>query len=145
MHEARVGSSAAARHLRALTAREDTVVQPFVASVLDDGEISLVYLGGTFSHAVRKTAAPGDWRVQSDFGGTAASTDPPEHVRAAGDAALHAGPAAVYARVDVLAGAESTLVIEHELIDCELFLSTAPGAAGRFADALLAECGIPAG
>ena len=102
VHEARVGASAAGRHLRALSAREDTVVQPFVATVLEDGEISLVYLGGTFSHAVRKSAARGDWRVQSDFGGSAGSVDPPPHVRAAADAALDAGPAGVYARVDVL-------------------------------------------
>ena len=137
VNEARVGSEAAARHLRALCLREDVVVQPFVDGVLEHGEHSLVYLSGQFSHAVRKTAAPGDWRVQSDFGGTAEPVDPPAHVRAAAQAAVAAAPAGVYARVDVLEVGERSLVIEHELIDCELFLSTAPGAADRFAEALI--------
>ena len=76
VNEARVGAPAAARHLRELSLREDVVVQPFVDAVLERGELSLVYLGGRFSHAVRKAAAPGDWRVQSDFGGTAEPVEP---------------------------------------------------------------------
>lgn len=139
VHEARVGGAAAARHLRALAAREDAVVQPFVDAVLDRGELSLVYLGGAFSHAVRKTAAAGDWRVQSDFGGTVAPVDPPRAVRAAADLAVRAAPAGAYARVDVLEADGGALVIEHELVDCELFLATAPGAAERFADVLVAD------
>ena len=139
VHEGRAGGAAAARHLRALARREDTVVQPFVAAVLARGELSLVYLGGRFSHAVRKTAAAGDWRVQSDFGGTTRAVEPAAAVRAAADAAVRAAPAGVYARVDVLEDGGGALVIEHELIDCELFLSTAPGAAERFAAVLIAE------
>ena len=34
-----------------------------------DGERSLLYLGGAFSHAIRKMPADGDFRVQTRYGG----------------------------------------------------------------------------
>jgi hypothetical protein len=33
-----------------------------------EGELSAIYFGGHFSHAVRKIPLPGDYRVQDDFG-----------------------------------------------------------------------------
>ena len=88
----RVGAEQAAAHLRALLAREDAVVQPFLSAVLSAGELSLVFFAGAFSHAVRKRARPGDWRVQSDFGGTAEPVDPPAQALRAARAAIAAGP-----------------------------------------------------
>ncbi|HET8775092.1 MAG TPA: hypothetical protein VFP80_14925, partial [Thermoanaerobaculia bacterium] len=43
----------------------DVLVQPFVPEIVTDGELSFVFLGRRFSHAVRKRAASGDFRVQS--------------------------------------------------------------------------------
>ena len=63
--------AAAGAHLRELAVAEDTLVQPFVPSVLDRGETSIVTIGGELTHVVRKVPADGDWRVQSEFGGTA--------------------------------------------------------------------------
>ena len=59
---------AAAEHLAALIEVGDALVQPFEASVAE-GERSLLYLGGTFSHAIRKIPADGDFRVQTRYGG----------------------------------------------------------------------------
>ena len=70
IHVASSGMVAAAAHLRALAAAEDALVQPFVPSVLDRGETSIVVVAGELTHVVRKVPADGDWRVQSDFGGT---------------------------------------------------------------------------
>ena len=39
-------------------------------SVLDRGETSIVAVAGELTHVVRKLPADGDWRVQSEFGGT---------------------------------------------------------------------------
>ena len=89
---ARVGAEQAAAHLRALLAREDAVVQPFLSAVLSAGELSLVFFAGAFSHAVRKRARPGDWRVQSDFGGTAEPVDPPRAGAAGGAGRDRGGP-----------------------------------------------------
>ncbi len=136
---ARVGAEQAAAHLRALLAREDVVVQPFLSAVLSAGELSLVFFAGAFSHAVRKRARPGDWRVQSDFGGTAEPVDPPAQALRAARAAIAAGPDALYARVDLITDGGEALVIEHELVDCELFLGTHPPAAGAFAQVICAH------
>jgi hypothetical protein len=47
----------AVEHVRRLHAREATVmVQPYLHSIDDEGETSFVYLGGVFSHAMRKAA-----------------------------------------------------------------------------------------
>jgi hypothetical protein len=45
------------------------LVQPCQPEVLNSGEASLVFFGGTYSHAVRKTPAAGDYRVQDHHGG----------------------------------------------------------------------------
>jgi glutathione synthase/RimK-type ligase-like ATP-grasp enzyme len=64
-------------HLDRLVADGDVMVQPFVTSVAEAGEVSLVYFGGRFSHAIRKQPAAGDFRVQDMYGGTVHPTSPP--------------------------------------------------------------------
>ena len=98
-----------------------------------------MFFAGAFSHAVRKRARPGDWRVQSDFGGTAEPVDPPAQALRAARAAIAAGPDALYARVDLITDGGEALVIEHELVDCELFLGTHPPAADAFAQVICAH------
>ena len=56
-------------HLAALIEVGDALVQPFEPSVTD-GERSLLYLGGQYSHAVRKMPADGDFRVQTSTAGS---------------------------------------------------------------------------
>jgi glutathione synthase/RimK-type ligase-like ATP-grasp enzyme len=55
---------------RQLLETRDLFVQPFLPSVLDYGEVSGVYLGGTLSHAVRKTVGKtGGWWAHERLGG----------------------------------------------------------------------------
>src|SRR2546429_582786 len=49
----------------------DVMVQPFIDEVRDPGEWSIIFLGGRFSHAVRKRPAAADDRVQWEVGGPA--------------------------------------------------------------------------
>ena len=56
--------------INSLLQNEDFLLQNFESKVLDEGEVSLMYFGGDFTHAVLKRAKPGDFRVQDDFGGT---------------------------------------------------------------------------
>ncbi len=139
VHTGRIGTRDAKGHLRSLVAREDALVQVYLPGVLASGEVSCVYLGGRFSHAVRKRAAPGDWRVQSDFSGTVEPVHAPPGVRSLADAACAAAPpGAAFARVDILLGPdEAPYVLEHELIDPELFLGTKPGSADELAGLIL--------
>ncbi len=114
------------------------MVQAFVPEVTQ-GEWSLVYVGGTYSHSVRKVPKAGEFRVQRDFGGTVERGTPSSAARALARASLAASPsAAVYARVDILETAAGPQLMELELIEPELFLSHYPESAGPLADALLA-------
>lgn len=56
-------------HARTLLRRgQDCVLlQPFLPSITSMGELSLIYIQGKFSHAVRKYPGKGDFRVQERF------------------------------------------------------------------------------
>lgn len=138
VHSGRIGRSAAASHLARLVASEDALVQPAVDSIGEDGEVSVIAVGGTPLTAVLKRAMPGEWRVQSDFGGTARRiplTD--DLVRVAADSFGALGGSPVYARVDAARFGGRWVVVELELIEPELFFRLDPLLAERFADALL--------
>jgi glutathione synthase/RimK-type ligase-like ATP-grasp enzyme len=131
------GSVEAGEHLAGLVAKGDALVQPFQAVVLDEGELSLVYLGGAFSHAVRKVPVPGDYRVQVHYGGRVRPHQPTGRQRHVAEAALAIVPAPVsYARVDMV-GEHDPVIMELELIEPELFLRHRPGAPRRFAEHLV--------
>jgi hypothetical protein len=79
------------------------MIQPFLPAILDEGEYALFYIGGAFSHAIRKTAAEGDFRVQPQFGGRNAPWKPDAEARAVAEAALRAAPpGAACARIDLV-------------------------------------------
>ncbi|MBB2923516.1 RimK family alpha-L-glutamate ligase [Cellulomonas cellasea] len=136
------GSAEAADHLRTLTATGDVLVQPYLPEILA-GERSVVVIGGRVSHAVRKTPAAGEFRVQAEYGGTDTAHTPTAaevEVAHAALACVPGGPEALlYARVDLVGPEDAPLLIELELVEPELFLDLAPGSADRFAAALLAR------
>jgi glutathione synthase/RimK-type ligase-like ATP-grasp enzyme len=116
------------------------LVQAFVPEIESRGEISLVYLGHDFSHAVRKRPARGDFRVQTDFGGSWEAVIPAGTLRAFGEAVLAtASHPWLYARVDLVETDRGPVLMELELIEPDLFLD--PAASRRLATALLARAG----
>jgi len=139
--------------LRAAVERVErpALVQPFLESLASEGELSLVYLGGELSHAVRKRPAEGDFRVQFQHGGRYEPTGAPAEATAIGARTMEAiGPrvaeargnserAPLYGRVDLVRGPGGELcVIEVELIEPALFLDVvAEAATARFAELLV--------
>jgi glutathione synthase/RimK-type ligase-like ATP-grasp enzyme len=123
--------------LAVLTAAGDTMVQPFVREILEDGERSLVFFNRTFSHAMHKRPKPGEFLVQLEHGGSIAPIDPPAELLALAQRALAEvqGPL-LYARVDAVRTQGRWALNELELIEPMLYLRFAPGAAERFAEAL---------
>ncbi len=112
------------------------IMQSFAPEVAH-GEVSLVYLAGAFSHAVRKTPAVGEFRVQGEFGGTIERESPSRALRDLGDRVLETLSADwLYARVDAVETSEGPLLMELELIEPDLFLDHAPGAAETLATVL---------
>lgn len=120
--------------------RGPAMVQEYLTSIETEGEWSLMYFAGEFSHAVRKTPARDDFRVQMEFGGTVHASDPPEFLRVFAGAALARLPfPAVIARIDVVANLGNPILMELEAIEPELFLAEAPGSDRRAARAVMKE------
>jgi len=120
------------------------MLQPFLPAVGTTGETSLVFFNGTFSHAVRKVAKAGDFRVQPDWGGHVTRAEPDAAEFAAAEAALAAideGPL-LYARIDLVRDLENRpVVMELELLEPDLYLGQEAGAQDRFVRAVLARLG----
>lgn len=136
-----VGDAAFDAALAPLPRDIDYLVQPFVPEVAADGEWSLLYFGGGFTHAVLKRAARGDYRVQSQYGGTVDVLEPGPVLLAAAQRALDAVTALghddwAYARVDGVVVDGRFKVMELEMIEPALFLAGSPHAARRFARTL---------
>lgn len=114
------------------------MVQPWLGSIEREGEYSLIFFDGEFSHSVSKRPRPGEFRVQSEYGGTIARCEPPPGSVALARSALKAAPApSGYARVDLVAANDGGLkLIELELIEPALFLAEAPEARARLARAV---------
>ena len=134
----------AAERFHAARAAHDLMIQPVAPEIERDGEWSLMFFGGEYSHAVRKRAPRGDFRVQSDFGGTSRRETAPAalvddaarllelvHQRFAVHAPL------LYARVDGIERDGHLVLMELELIEPELFFRSEPAAAAQCARKLL--------
>jgi glutathione synthase/RimK-type ligase-like ATP-grasp enzyme len=115
------------------------MVQPFLQSVMEEGEYSLIYFDGQFSHAIVKRAKSGDYRVQPHLGGREVKCDPPEGSRRVAEAALAVVPEPLaYARVDLIRLNDGQLaVIELELIEPSFWLQHAPDGGASFAAAVI--------
>jgi hypothetical protein len=112
------------------------MLQKFMDAITTEGEWSLIFFAGAFSHAILKRPKPGDFRVQNDFGGTSRVADPPLHVLASATRAVQAVDPTVYARVDGIVEAGQFRLMELELIEPMLFLADHPEASARFAGAI---------
>ena len=145
--------SLAIDHVRRLQAQgRITLIQSYMPGVEHEGETSLVYLGGRFSHAVRKApslAGPDtgvDRRFLSGGGLDPRPRRPTPAQLALAERVLAAVPGGcrqlLYARVD-LAPDESgnPVLMELELTEPQLFLGTDDGAADRLAEAIAAKVG----
>jgi glutathione synthase/RimK-type ligase-like ATP-grasp enzyme len=125
-----------------LIAAEALLLQQFLPSILHDGELSLIVIAGRFSHAVRKRAKPGDFRVQDDHGGTVvAHQATPDEIAAAEQAVAACPHLPLYARVDLVRDQQERLVVmELELVEPELFLRFHHPAATALAQAIASAC-----
>ncbi|QNH62514.1 ATP-grasp domain-containing protein [Hymenobacter sediminicola] len=123
--------------LTELLRHEDFLVQPFQPQIQEQGEWSLIYLGGEYSHCVLKTPKPGDFRVQHYLGGGIAAREAPDYLRRAADRIVHDfAQGCLYARVDGVEADGELLLMELELIEPFLYLASAEGSLVRYEQAL---------
>lgn len=121
------------------------MIQPFMDEVVEHGEWSLIFVAGSFSHAVLKRPAHGDFRVQVNHGGSSDAVAAPARLIVDAAAALSAAAEAtgmlphdiLYARVDGIVQDDRLVLMELECVEPNLFFESAPNAAAHLADELL--------
>lgn len=126
----------AAQLLRTFS-RRPFFLQPFMENVQSEGEYSLFFFNGEYSHAIQKIPKPGDFRVQEEHGSDIRSVQPTQDlIDTAQQVLALVDPQPVYVRADFVRDDDDTfLLMELELIEPSLYLRTDDGAAARFAAA----------
>jgi len=117
----------------------EMLVQPYLPTIVSEGETSLLFFGGRLSHVVNKRPLSGDFRVQSEFGGRyRALQEPPAGALALAEHALAAiGTSLLYARIDAVPDADGRwLLMEAELIEPDFYLGADPHRGAGFVRAL---------
>ncbi|MDG2370521.1 MAG: hypothetical protein P8M12_07740 [Flavobacteriales bacterium] len=118
-----------------LIKHEDFMIQEFQDNILTKGEISFMLFGGKYSHAVRKMAKKGDFRVQDDFGGSVHQHQAnAKEISFAENVISVLEKQPIYARVDVIWDNNNELAVsELELIEPELWFRFKPESAQKMA------------
>jgi glutathione synthase/RimK-type ligase-like ATP-grasp enzyme len=135
-------AEAAREHIRRLHQMDRSVmVQPYLEAIDESGETAVIYLGGSYSHTVRKAALlrpgqpPGEaLYLDEDM----QATEPTPAELAVADQALTAlaSDNLLLGRVDLVPRDHGPVVLEVELTEPSLYLGYASGATQRFADAI---------
>ncbi len=128
-----VGANAEGQHLWRMGAllpdcQGAVMVQPFLQKVRTEGELSFIFIGERFSHALRKLPKEGDYRVQSAYGGREQVHVPDSREMETARGILESlEPAPVYARMDFVQGEKDRLhLMELELVEPYLYPEQGP-------------------
>jgi len=114
------------------------MIQPFMPAIQSEGEWSLLYFAGQFSHAVLKTPKQGDFRSQPDYNAHLRTLSAPEAARQLAEEAIEfiGRDQLLYARVDMVRSPDGGFcLMELELIEPDLYLTYDLEASLRFKDA----------
>lgn len=120
------------------------MVQPFLPMIQKEGEMSFIFIDGEFCHALVKRAQPGDYRIQSSYGGREEKITPSAEDLAAARAIIGTlDEPPLYGRVDMLRGAEGGLLLmELEVIEPYLYPVEGPELGPRLAAGVARRLGL---
>lgn len=115
------------------------IIQPFLNSVLKEGEFSLMYFNNKYSHAISKIPKEGDFRVQEEHGGKIDIIKKvPKEIQNLADKVIKILPKnCFYSRIDILLMHGKPKVIEVELIEPSLYFNLDPESSKMFAHELI--------
>lgn len=106
------------------------MVQQFAKEIITEGEWSLVFYDKQYCMTALKKPKQGEFRVQSELGGTITYPEPPTNIINEAQAILdHYEEEILYARMDGIIRNGHFVLMEAELIDPELYFRS--GTTGR--------------
>ena len=116
--------------------KECMLFQEFLNSITEKGEISLIMIDRKFTHAVKKIAKKGDFRVQDDHGGKVEKYYPSQTEILFAEQCIENSPfSPIYARVDIVYDNKNKISLsELELIEPELWFRNNPESAKLLAE-----------
>lgn len=116
--------------------RVEYLVQPFIETIVSEGEWSFIYFNRQLSHVLLKKPAPGDYRVQGIYGGTIQLAEPHLHDLLQADSILDRLPSDIlYARLDFVRMNGQLSVMEVELIEPIFSFNLVPESIARLVNA----------
>ncbi len=120
------------------------MAQPFLPMIQTEGELSFIFIDGEFCHALVKRAQPGDYRIQSTYGGREEKITPSADDLASAKAIIAAlDEPPLYGRVDMLRGADGGLLLmELEVIEPYLYPVEGPELGERMAAGVARRLGV---
>jgi glutathione synthase/RimK-type ligase-like ATP-grasp enzyme len=122
--------------LQARKPQHEYLIQPFMESVISEGEWSFIYFNGQLSHVLLKQPAPNDYRVQGIYGGTIRSATPSAADLAQAETVMAKLPfELLYARLDFVRVKRQLSVIEIELIEPIFSFNLVPESIARLVTA----------
>jgi glutathione synthase/RimK-type ligase-like ATP-grasp enzyme len=127
-----------AKVLDEVVSGNDWLIQPFLEEISTNGEISMIFFNGQFSHAILKKPKAGDFRVQSQYGGQYQLFQPDENLIATGQKVItQIKEPLLYGRVDGLMINGEFNLMELELIEPDLYFQRDERIAPRFIEEIL--------
>ena len=127
--------------LAELLTGNDWLIQPFLPEI-EQGELSMIFFNGKFSHAVIKKPKNGDFRVQRQYGGKYELFDPTPALLATAEKIISQVPQKLlYARVDGVMIKNDFHLMELELIEPDLYFEFDEAIKIRFVDCVCSGIG----
>lgn len=101
------------------------MVQPFMENIIEEGEYSLFFFNGEFSHCVLKKPKEKDFRVQEEHGGKFKSVVPaPELISIGKNIVSKISATPLYARTDLVRTSDNDFALmELEIIEPSLYFN----------------------
>lgn len=123
--------------LEQVFANREFMVQPFLKSIIEEGEYSLFFFDGKISHAVLKKPKENDFRVQEEHGGDIQPINAPQNIISVAESIIRKlSTIPLYGRVDLVRTLQDNFALmELELIEPSLYLNKDNQAPQRFARA----------
>lgn len=117
--------------------QRECMVQPFMSGIVEEGEFSIFYFDGEYSHTILKSPKDNDFRVQEEWGGNLLKVEPEESLKFHAEKAMSAiNTSLLYTRLDFVRTPTGFALMEAELIEPSLYFNLDDESAQRYVDAV---------